>query len=351
MEVVMQTRIKRLQERLEQKICLIEDPIDLYYLTGLSFSTGQLWLSSREALLLVDGRYIQSAEKAPCPAALLSDDEAKKFCDRNAAKEAVFDGAKTPFARVEKLKQVHKEVHWSSFSSLTRDLRMIKDEKEIASLQKSADLLWEGFTYIRGLLREGVTEKEIALKFTVFCLEKGADSIGFDPIIAFGENSAMPHYRAGDRKLKQGDIVLIDIGVVCNHYHSDMTRTFFFGPKDPVLEKWHGCVIEAYEAAYAACKAALHMKELDIAARAVFKKYGVEEYFVHSLGHGVGLEIHESPRIRFDLPEAETPLEYGMVFTIEPGLYLPGKGGIRHENTLVFTKEGCKSLTPNIFIF
>lgn len=346
-----QERITKLQKKLGKRACLIEDSTDLYYLTGLCFSTGSMWLSSSQALLLVDGRYIESAKKAPCPAALTSDAEVKSFLQKNGIVEVVFDAGKTSVARVEKLKETHRDIEWIPSTSLTRDLRMIKDAQEIASLQKSADLLWEGFTYIRKILKEGISEKEVAREFTLFCLQKGADSIGFEPIIAFGENSALPHYRAADRRLRQGDIVLIDIGVVCNHYHSDMTRTFFFGPKDPLLATWHQYVIEAYEAAYSACKADLHMKELDLAARAVFQKHKVEDYFVHSLGHGVGLEIHESPRIRFDSPEGSTPLSYGMVFTIEPGLYLPGKGGIRHENTLVFTQEGCKSLTPNTFIF
>lgn len=347
----LQNRIAKLQKTLGGRACLIEDPIDLYYLTGLCFSTGTLWVSAAEALLLVDGRYIQSAKKAPCSAALASDGEVKGFLQRNEIKEALFDRTKTSFARVENLKEVYKDVIWIPSPSFTRDLRMIKDPQEITRLQKSADLLWEGFTYVRQILKEGISEKEVATEFTLFCLQKGADSIGFDPIIAFGENSAMPHYRAGDRRLQKGDIVLVDIGVVCDHYHSDMTRTFFFGPKDPLLAKWHEYVIEAYEAAYAVCKADLHIKELDVAAREVFQKHKVEEYFIHSLGHGVGLEIHESPRIRFDSPEGATPLMHGMVFTIEPGLYLPGKGGIRHENTLVFTEEGCKSLTPNTFLF
>ncbi len=339
-------RIPSLQSSLEEKALLIEDPIDLYYLTGLCLSLGQLWLSSKEALLLVDGRYIESAKKAPCPASLVSTKEIQAFIQRNEIKNVELDGAKTTFDRVLALQKNYPDLSFISHPFATKKLRLIKDPSELNSLKKSADLLWEGFTYLQTLLHEGISEKEVATQFTIFCLERGADGLSFDPIIAFGENSAMPHYRAGQRRLKQGDVILVDIGVSCDHYHSDMTRMLFFGPKDPILSKWFNIVLEAHKAALSLCKAGLHIKELDIAARAVFKKYEVEEYFVHSLGHGVGLEIHEFPKIRFDAIEGDLILKSGMVFTIEPGLYLPGTGGIRYEDTIFITEDGYTNLTP-----
>ena len=339
-------RIASLQLSLKEEALLIEDPIDLYYLTGLTLSTGQLWLFSKESLLLVDGRYIESAKLAPCPSKLLSSKESKSFIERNQIKSLKFDGAKTTFDRVQILQKNHPDLLLISHPFATKELRLIKEPSEIANLQKSADLLWEGFIYLKTLLCEGVSEKEVATKFTLFCLERGADSLSFDPIVAFGENSALPHYRAGQSRLKQGDVILVDIGVTYNHYHSDMTRMLFFGLKDPLLSKWLSIVIEAHEAALRLCKAGLHIKELDRAARAVFKKHQVEEYFIHSLGHGVGLEIHEFPKIRFDALEGDLILKPGMVFTIEPGLYLPGTGGIRYEDTIFITEDGYTSFTP-----
>lgn len=339
-------RISSLQNTLQEGTALlIEDPIDLYYLTGLSFSLGELWIVQKEACLFVDGRYIQSAQKAPCQALLTSCKEISSFLQKNSCKKALFDGTKATFERVQNLQKLYPTMEWSSSPCVTKDLRMIKHPLEIQKLQKSADLLWEGFLYIQTLLKEGVLEKEIACKFTTFCLEKGADGLSFDPIIAFGENSAMPHYRAGNRALKQGDAVLIDIGVLCDHYHSDMTRVLFFGEKNPTLAKWFDIVVEAHDAALKLCKPGLHFKELDLAARKVFKDHKVEEYFVHSLGHGVGLEIHEFPKIRFDSHDKDLILKPGMVFTVEPGLYLPGTGGIRHENTIYITENGYTSFT------
>jgi len=343
----LQNRILKLQVCEKGTALVIEDPIDLYYLTGLHFSAGQLWISLEEVLLLVDGRYIEAAKEAPCHSALASSEEIKKFTERNGIRTIRFDGGKTMFVKAELLQKTLPEISFVSSPFLTKDLRIIKDPSEIKALQKSADLLTEGFSEIKTLMREGVSERDLSKAFTLFCLERDADSLSFEPIIAFGENSAKPHYRAGTRRLKQGDSVLIDIGVCKAGYHSDMTRTFFFGEGDPFLVNWGKIVKEAYEAAAEKCKAGLQCKELDVAARAVFKKYGVEEYFVHSLGHGVGLEVHEFPRVRFDSKESEISLESGMVLTIEPGLYFPGKGGVRYENTVLVGEGPLSSFTQD----
>jgi Xaa-Pro aminopeptidase len=144
--------------------------------------------------------------------------------------------------------------------------------------------------------------------------------------------------------LRKGDIVLIDIGVVFHRYCSDMTRVVFFGTPDPMLQHWLDLAIEAEKAALTLCKPGVSIRSLDQAARAVFQKEGVESYFLHSLGHGVGLEVHEAPRIRFDAEESL--LKPGMVITIEPGLYLLGKGGVRYEDMVIITETGFENLFP-----
>ncbi len=344
------TRISSIKKQLVERnrdVLVIEDPIDLYYLTGLTLSVGQLWIAKEEALLLVDGRYIESAKKSGCcETSLFSLEEVHAFIKKAKASTIYFDGAKTTFQKVEEWKRNCPDVFWDSWNFATLDLRVIKDREEIAFLESSARLLRQGYEYIKTLLKEGVSEKEIALQFTIFCLNNGAERLSFDPIIAFGENSAMPHYRAGDRKLKPGDVVLIDIGVELHRYASDMTRVLFFGDPDPLLAKWLELAIEAHNAAASIALPGVKVKELDLAARAVFRKNQVEEYFVHSLGHGVGLEVHEFPRIRFEGVDAETVLKPGMVITIEPGLYLPGKGGVRYENTIVIQENECLHFFP-----
>ncbi len=343
-------RISSLQHALAKKqkeAVLIEDPIDLYYLTGLTLSVGQLFITKEDSCLFVDGRYFESASNnAPCTVILFSLEEIRCFLEKVHVKTLCFDGAKTTFQKVEGWKKNFPAISWESWDFVTQSLRVIKDNEEIAYLAKSAALLREGYDYIKTLLKEGVSEKEIAVEFTLFCLKKGAERLSFDPIIAFGENSAMPHYRAGDRKLKRGDLVLIDIGVELYRYASDMTRVLFFGPPDPFLENWLDLAIKAHDAALKIALPGVKVKELDIAARAVFKEHGVEEYFVHSLGHGVGIEVHEFPRLRFEGVDSETILEPGMVITVEPGLYLPGKGGVRYENTIVIQEKECLNFFP-----
>ncbi len=340
-------RIARLQSELQKTVLdgwLIEDPLDLYYLTGESFSIGQLWIGQKGVLLLVDERYIEKARQAVAvPVALKSWDACLDFIQRNLIKKIGFDGDKTTFTRVQELQKKLNCLELESIGSITQDLRKTKDSQELVWIRKSAEILWQGYLYIKSLLKEGVKELEVAKKFEIFCLEQGADGLSFEPIIAFGENSALPHYRAGERALKKGDIVLIDIGAVFHKYASDMTRVVFFGDPDPFLDHWLDLTILAQQAALNLCKPGVKVADLDKAARSVFKKEEIEQYFVHSLGHGVGLEVHESPRLRFD---QEGVLTSGMVITLEPGLYLPGKGGVRYEDMIVITDNGFENLFP-----
>lgn len=348
------SRLACLQKELllrDAQAFVLENPIDLAYFTGLQLSAGQLWIAKGDVLLLVDGRYTEMAEKAGYAVAALSQDKAKSFLQKNHVKVVGFDGAKMSFDRVQALQKTGKEFLWINTSFLTRPLRWIKDAYEIQCLQNSAHLLWQGFLYVKDLLKEGISEREIARAFTIFCLEKGAEGLSFEPIIAFGENSAMPHHRAGDRLLQDGDVVLIDIGVVLNKYHSDMTRVVFFGEQDPLIENWLKLAIEAHGAALRLCKPGTKIKELDLAARKIFAQNEVESHFCHSLGHGIGLEVHESPKIRFEGEDSETVLQVGMVFTIEPGLYFPNKGGVRYEDTIVITEDGFLNLFPDERVF
>lgn len=341
-----QRRISHLQKELEGKswqAWLIEDPLDLYYLTGESFSVGSLWIAQEKVLLLVDQRYLEKAKQTlQIPVSLKSDEASSQFLSQNAVQKVAFDANKTTVSRLHEMEKKNK-LEWIPFCSITVERRKVKSVLELELIRKSAEILWEGYLYIKTILKEGILEKEVAKKFEVFCLQKGADGLSFQPIIAFGENSALPHHRAGDRALKRGDVVLIDIGVFFQKYASDMTRVLFFKEVDPFLLRWLDLTKLAQKAAMNLCAPGVKVSELDLAARSIFKQEGVESYFVHSLGHGVGLEVHEDPRIRFD---QENLLKTGMVITLEPGLYLPGKGGVRYEDMVVITDTGYENLFP-----
>ena len=336
-------RIKSLQTQVGTQALLIEDPLNLFYLTGLNLSCGKLLLGKKESSLLVDGRYFEMArKKAPIPVQLDSKEAFLTFSKNNSITTWLFDPQSTSYERFLQLQELSLPL--KAESTLFASLRLIKDETEILAMKKSATLLWKGFLFIKRSLKLGITEKELAKRFELFCLKNGAEKLAFEPIIAFGANSAMPHYRAGNTRLKKGDLVLIDIGVVKDHYHSDMTRVLFFKEEDPYLAHLYALAKEAQKAALSLCRPGVTIGKLDEAARNIFKKEGVEHLFIHSLGHGIGLKTHEHPRIQYEGKDKNTVLKKGMVFTIEPGLYLPGKGGVRYEDTIVITEDSYKNL-------
>ena len=332
--------------------CLIENPLDLFYYTGLKLSTGRLLIHEAETLLLVDGRYLQVAkESSPCKSSLDSPQKFLDYCEKHKVGRLGFDGRNTSYDHFllleEWKKQGNREIKLVAASSILKSARAIKDRVEIGKMKKSAALLWEGFQFINSSLKKGVTEKELSRRFEIFCLEKGADRLSFEPIIAFGPNSAMPHYRSQNVALKDGDAVLIDIGVVLDSYHSDMTRVVFHKKENAFLSRLYEIVKKSQKSALKACRPGVKFKELDLAARKVMQEAQVEDLFIHSLGHGIGLETHEFPRIKYNGDDKDVVLQSGMVFTIEPGLYVPGKGGVRYEDTIVITPTGYTNFYPN----
>ena len=338
-------RIEKFQSFLKkEKVdgCVIDDPLDLFYLTGLQLSLGRLVVTQTEATLFVDGRYFQMCEEKASVTVKKSSPEAIKAMLKR-VKTLAFDSAHTSVEGYEALQAlVSKKL--KKMPHPLKKIRAIKDGDELKALKKSAALLWKGFLHIQKMLKEGLTETDVAKEFELYSLKHGASKLAFEPIIAFGGNSAMPHHRAGSTRLKKGDIVLIDIGVVVDLYHSDMTRVIYFGKKNPKLVAMEKVVRQAHRAALLLCRPGTKVKNLDLAAREEMKKSGMEELFVHSLGHGVGLEIHEFPKIRKEGEDEDVVLETGMAITIEPGLYLPGVGGIRHEDTILITPKGYVNL-------
>ncbi len=342
---IFEARLQRVQQELKSlrvDSCLIEDPLDLYYFTGLKLSSGKLLVCPTDVLLLVDSRYLQVAkERAFCPFAHDTEDQWLSFCRRCGIHRLGFDGRHTSYDQFVHLQQ--KKLDLIPCSALFKEIRSIKDPFEIVKMKKSAKHLWEGFEFICRNLKVGITEREVAKGFEIFCLQNGADALSFEPIIAFGQNSAIPHHRSSDTPLISGDVVLIDIGVAIGSYHSDMTRTLFFEGQDPYLSKLYTIVQKAQRTALELCRPNQTVGQLDMAARKVFKEEGVEELFVHGLGHGIGLEVHEFPKIKHDGVDKDAILKSGMVLTIEPGLYVPGIGGVRYEDTIVITDGGYEN--------
>ncbi len=349
-------RGRRAVELLIKKKCdlfLIDDPILIFYLTGVELSLGRLWIGREKKALFVDGRYFEYAKKTNACDVFLSKEENlfSFFLSLNKKEINIgFDSSNVSVFSHQKLVQFGEKMKTEGvhilFSALTlpfRELRLIKEAKEIASLQRSAGLNWKGFEHVCSLLKEGVSEAEIAWQFEKFCRETGAERMAFDPIVSFGENTSCPHHHPGDRKLKKNEIVLIDVGVMVDSYASDMTRTIFFGTPDPKLKEFYTIVQRAQRKALSLVKPGERLGSLDEAARGEITTAGFGDLFVHRLGHGVGLEVHEYPSIHKDGEDRDLILEPGMVFTIEPGIYQEGVGGVRYEDTILVTEAGFEN--------
>lgn len=340
----MNSRLTVFQKHLAYEAAIIEDPTDLLYLTGMTLSRGILAVTKKDAILIVDGRYIGMAGKhAPCPIGLLREsgpDALLEWLEGKNVRKLAFDSATTCYNRFESLKKAMPQIELIPQKSLLQGLRAIKDAKEIAALKKAQALTYRGFQHVENLLQDGVSEEALAFEFEVFVRKNGASGLSFPSIIAFGENSAYPHHRAGKTKLAKDQVVLIDVGAIVDEYHGDLTRVVFFGKPDTTVQKWLGWTQLAQKKALEAVREGVLVKELDLIARKVFAEHGVEEKFSHGLGHGVGLETHEFPSLKAAGVDRDVQLRAGMVITIEPGLYQLGIGGVRWEDMIVVLENG-----------
>lgn len=347
-------RIERLQNKLisqDIEFFIIEDPLHLFYLTGLEIE-GQLIVGQNTTRLFVDSRYFFNVKKRFPNVFLKKEDLLFDFFVLHSKGGKIgLDGNYFSYQRylslksfIEKLeKQASSDISFNlvSLPDLLKDLRSVKTQEEIFFLRKAASINWRGFNHICSLLKEGVCEKTLAKEFEIFCLQNGA-KLAFPPIIAFGENTAFCHHVPTNRLFQKKDAVLIDIGVEIDHYRSDMTRVLFF-EENPALQEFYEIVRRAHSYVLTFCKPGTSIGTLDEKAREIISSKGYEKEFLHALGHGIGLETHEFPRIQYNSLDKDVILEPGMVITIEPGLYQEGVGGVRYEDTIVITNEGFEN--------
>jgi Xaa-Pro aminopeptidase len=252
-----------------------------------------------------------------------------------------FEAEFVPYASVERWRAKFAQVELVPLGDVDR-LRWVKDEAEIAGIQRAAALADAGFAHMLTALRPGMTEREAAAELEIFLRRAGAERLSFETVLASGPRSALPHGRATDRVLAPGDFVTMDYGPVVDGYTADCTRTVVLGAPDDRQREIYALVLEAKRAGVAAVRAGASSRAVDAAARGVIEAAGYGEAFGHGLGHGIGLEIHEGPSLS---QRMDVPLESGMVLTIEPGVYLAGWGGVRIEDDVVVTPEGGRVLT------
>ncbi len=339
-----QSRRERLMAQQSVDALWIEDPQNLRYLTGLELSAGGLLLSQKEQLLFVDGRYRERAIKSGLTLHPLSLAELSRHLIGRTLMLG-FDSQTTSYHRYEELRQALATATLKAIPSPCCSLRLIKDREEIALIEKSCEIASETMRIATAYLHPGVTEREVALLIERVLSDLGAEGPAFPPIVAFGNHSSMPHYRGGDLALQEGDRVLIDLGAKWRGYCSDLTRTLFLGEPPKELQRCFNLVERALAEAIQLCRPGATVGSLDAHVRSIFREAGLEDKFLHSLGHGLGLDVHEPPRIRTDGHDKDIPLQDGMVLAIEPGLYLEGIGGVRLEETLLVTTSSPKVLT------
>ena len=327
---------------------------DVRYLAGFTGSSAALAVTRRSARLFTDGRYkaqaaeeVQSAQVeivsgAPAIAAI------QWLAAQPGAETAGFDAAHTTVAELTRLRSELPSKFRRSFLSplaapLVEPLRLIKDEEELELIATAAQIGCDLFEHILTIIRPGIPEVEVAAELEHQARLRGAEGMSFETIVASGERSALPHGKASTARLPRKGFVTLDFGIIREGYCSDMTRTIHLGAPRSEEQRAYEAVLEAQEAAVASVCAGVSCGEVDEAARSILRKAGMADAFTHSTGHGVGLEIHEPPRVG---AEQKAKLQPGMVVTIEPGVYWPGKFGIRIEDMLAVTKTGGQVLTP-----
>ncbi len=349
-------RVRALRKQMrEQGIAsmLVTHLPDVRYLCGFTGSNAALAVTAKRAAMFTDGRYTAQAKEETEGARVVIAKksalrEACVWLEESGAESAYFDPEQTTVAGLEMLRgAVSKGKRRGFFQTLKKpvvsELRMVKDADELLLMEKAALVGCNLFTAVLPHIQTGVAESEIAADLEFFARSLGAEGMSFETIVASGKRSALPHGRATTAKVPARGFVTLDFGVILNGYCSDMTRTVHMGKPGTEEQFAYDAVLEAQESAVAAVKPGATCGEVDEAARSVLRKAKLDKYFTHSTGHGVGIEIHESPRVA---AEQKQVLEPGMVITIEPGIYIEGKFGIRIEDMVAVTKSGGKILTP-----
>ena len=346
---ILPERIYKIQQKLQDldvDALIFLDIKNIRYLTGFTGSDGALMIGEKQRLLLVDGRYTNQAKKE------VRGIEVVEYREKTDGIEAVLSDGGIKYVGFEstamsvntylKLKEKLSAVALHPMAEEINAIRAIKDEEEIACIRMAAEISFQAFTAVCNLIKPGVKEKDIAIELEFRIKKCGAETVSFPTIVATGANSAQPHAAPGSREIEYGDIVMIDYGAVYNGYHSDETCTFIVGRVDKKQEEVYLLVKKAHDRALEAIKTGTQCREIDRIARSCIEDKNLGKFFTHGTGHGVGLDVHEAPRIA---DKSINILETGMVVTIEPGVYIPDLWGIRIEDMVLVKEEGSEVLT------
>ncbi len=345
-------RLLELRDRLREHRLdglLVSHLPDIRYLSGFSGSSAFLLVEPGLATLFTDFRYETQAGEECAPQVRvaiagngLADALARRLEEEAPGRRIGFDPARLSVRDLGELEERCDTVNWDPAGPGVEQARARKDAGELARIAEAVRTAEAALGELLPVIREGMTEREIAAELVYRLYRAGSGPLPFDPIVASGPRSALPHARPGDRRLVEGDLLLLDFGATCQGYCSDLTRVFVSGASRSWQVELHRAVEEACAAAVAAVGPGVRGRDVDAAARGHLETLGLAERFGHSTGHGLGLEVHEAPRLH---KKVEDPLQPGNVVTIEPGVYLPGRGGVRIEQDVVVEPDGRRVLT------
>ncbi|WP_086350522.1 M24 family metallopeptidase [Candidatus Enterococcus clewellii] len=342
-------RVNKLRQEMKKNdisAFLVTSPYNLRYLTNFTGSTGLAVITLDKAFFITDFRYTEQAAQQAEGYEIIKNtgpifDEVMTLVETEKLENIAFEEAHVSFAEYSVLEEI-LTCDLIPVAGMIEELREVKDEEEIAIIEKACSIADSAFDHILKVIKPGMTEIEVANQLDFYMRSLGASGVSFDTIVASGLRSAMPHGVASEKLIEKGDFVTLDFGCYYQGYVSDMTRTFAVGEPDPKLKEIYQIVLEAQLKVLEQAQPGLTGIQLDAIARDHIASHGYGEAFGHSTGHGIGLEIHEGPNVSF---KSNKQFVFGNVITDEPGIYIPGLGGVRIEDDLLITAEGNRVLT------
>jgi len=329
---------------------LILSPENRRYFTSFAASDGVLAVCRDESVFYTDSRYIEAAQRdIDCCAVREGKNQyaqLKELFEKNGVRRIAVESDRMTLSQFKNLTQNEELSSFDficdrSLDSIINSLRSIKSADEVAFIKQAQTIAEQGLDHILGYIKPGMTEKQVQLELDFFMLSHGAEALSFDTIAITGKKTSMPHGVPSDNTVKPGDFVTLDFGAVVNGYHSDMTRTFAVGHASGEQRKVYEIVLNAHLNVLDKLRPGMTCREADDLARDVIEDAGFGKYFGHGTGHGVGIEIHEFPSLS---PRSNAVLQTGQIVTDEPGIYIPGQFGVRIEDMLAVTENGCKTL-------